>query len=71
MTRPTPAALERLLAAAAVIAGLVAWAIYFRAGLTLSHYDAKARAVSLAQKTIGSTWIERPNAMKLLPDAGE
>ena len=44
-----PTTVERrlpwLLAAAAALAGAAAWAVFLRAGLVLSHYDAKAHLV--------------------------
>ena len=36
---------ERILGAVATLAGIVAWIVFFRADLVLSHYDAKAHLV--------------------------
>jgi hypothetical protein len=55
---------------------VTAWAIYLRAGLTLSHYDAKAHLV-VARRVIdsltpgwqqlGAVWLPLPHLIQLLP----
>ncbi|MBP1633930.1 MAG: hypothetical protein H6Q10_504 [Acidobacteria bacterium] len=64
------------LAAAALVAGLVAVAFYAEAGLTLSHYDAKAHLVVARRvldsltpgwKQIGAVWLPLPHLLNLLP----
>jgi hypothetical protein len=67
---------ERLLAAGAVAAGVVAWLAYLNAGLVLSHYDAKAHLV-VARRVIdnitpgwqqlGAVWLPLPHLIQLLP----
>jgi hypothetical protein len=67
---------ERLLALAAVGAGLIAWLAYLDAGLVLSHYDAKAHLV-VARRVIdnltpgwqqlGAVWLPLPHVIHLLP----
>lgn len=68
--------LPRLLAAAAVLAGIAAWVIYLREGLVLSHYDAKAHLVvsrrvidSLTPgwQQLGAVWLPLPHLIQLLP----
>ena len=69
-------ALPRVLAAVAAIAGLAAWAYYFRADLVLSHYDAKAHLVVARRvvdsitpgwQQIGAVWLPLPHLFNLLP----
>ncbi len=75
-----PTAVERrlpwLLAAAAALAGAAAWAVFFRAGLVLSHYDAKAHLVVARRvidnltpgwQQIGAVWLPLPHLIELLP----
>ena len=67
---------ERLLAAAATAAGVLAWLAYLNAGLVLSHYDAKAHLV-VARRVIdsitpgwqqlGAVWLPLPHLIQLLP----
>ena len=67
---------ERLLAAAATAAGVVAWLAYLNADLVLSHYDAKAHLV-VARRAIdnitpgwqqlGAVWLPLPHLIHLLP----
>ncbi|MGH9348256.1 MAG: hypothetical protein ACRD26_13440, partial [Vicinamibacterales bacterium] len=66
----------RLLALAATLAGLVAWAVHFQAGLVLSHYDAKAHLVVARRvvdnltpgwQQIGAVWLPLPHLLNLLP----
>ncbi len=45
--------IARTLAVAATAAGLIAWIVFLRAGLVLSHYDAKAHLV-VARRVIDS-----------------
>ena len=68
--------LPRLLAAVAAVAGIVAWAIFFRADLVLSHYDAKAHLVVARRvfdnltpgwQQIGAVWLPLPHLLNLLP----
>jgi len=63
-------------ALAAAIAGVAAWVIYFRAGLVLSHYDAKAHLVVARRvfdnltpgwQQIGAVWLPLPHLVNLLP----
>lgn len=67
---------ERLLGAAAAAAGIVAWIIFFRADLVLSHYDAKAHLVVARRvidsltpgwQQIGAVWLPLPHLLQLLP----
>lgn len=69
---PVPA----VLAAVAAAAGLVAWIIFFRAGLVLSHYDAKAHLVVARRvfdnltpgwQQIGAVWLPLPHLIAILP----
>ena len=67
---------ERLLAATAAIAGTVAWVLFLRADLVLSHYDAKAHLV-VARRVIdnltpgwqqfGAVWLPLPHLLQFLP----
>lgn len=68
--------LERLLAAAAVLVGAAAWMFYLRAGLVLSHYDAKAHLVVARRmidsltpgwRQIGGVWLPLPHLLQALP----
>src|SRR5690349_11976929 len=70
------ARVDRVLAAAAIAAGIVAWTFYFRAGLVLSHYDAKAHLVVARRiidnitpgwQQIGAVWLPLPHLINLLP----
>jgi len=69
-------ALPLLLAAAAAIVGCAAWAVFFRQGLVLSHYDAKAHLVVARRvldnltpgwQQIGAVWLPLPHLVDLLP----
>jgi len=75
-----PTTVERrlswLLAAAAALAGAAAWAVFFRAGLVLSHYDAKAHLVVARRvidnltpgwQQIGAVWLPLPHLIEILP----
>ena len=68
--------LPRLLAVVAAVAGGVAWVIFSRAGLVLSHYDAKAHLVVARRvfdnltpgwQQIGAVWLPLPHLIDLLP----
>jgi hypothetical protein len=70
------ARIERLLAAAAILAGTIAWIVYSRADLVLSHYDAKAHLVVSRRiidnltpgwQQIGAVWLPLPHLLNLLP----
>lgn len=63
-------------AAAALVAGCAAVWVYANAGLTLSHYDAKAHLVVARRvldsltpgwKQIGAVWLPLPHLLNLLP----
>jgi hypothetical protein len=65
-----------LLAAASALAGAAAWAVFFRAGLVLSHYDAKAHLVVARRvidnltpgwQQIGAVWLPLPHLIEMLP----
>src|SRR5688572_14075354 len=68
--------LPRLLAAAALLAGVAAWIVWVREGLVLSHYDAKAHLV-VARRVIdsltpgwqqlGAVWLPFPHLIQLFP----
>ncbi len=66
----------RLIGLSAVVAGTLAAFWYARAGLTLSHYDAKAHLVVARRvidsltpgwKQIGAVWLPLPHVINLLP----
>jgi hypothetical protein len=72
----TTAHTERLLAAAAVLAGVAAWIFYLQEGLVLSHYDAKAHlvvsrrvidSITPGWQQIGAVWLPLPHLIHLLP----
>ncbi len=65
-----------MLAAAAIAAGGAAWIYYFREGLVLSHYDAKAHLVVARRvidsitpgwQQVGAVWLPLPHLIQLLP----
>ncbi len=67
---------ERLLAAVALLAGLVAWLYYLNEGLVLAHYDAKAHLVVARRvidsltpgwRQIGAVWLPLPHLLQILP----
>jgi hypothetical protein len=71
-----PSALPVQLAAAAAIVGSAAWVVFFRQGLVLSHYDAKAHLVVARRvfdnltpgwQQIGAVWLPLPHLLDLLP----
>src|SRR5215208_1332728 len=68
--------LPRLLAAAAAVVGSFAWVVFFRQGLVLSHYDAKAHLVVARRvidnltpgwQQIGAVWLPLPHVINVLP----
>jgi hypothetical protein len=68
--------LATTLAVAALGLGAAAAVFYYRAGLTLSHYDAKAHLVVARRvldsltpgwKQIGAVWLPLPHVINLLP----
>ena len=68
--------LPRLLAAAAAFAGTAAWMVFFRNGLVLSHYDAKAHLVVARRvfdnltpgwQQIGAVWLPLPHLIEVVP----
>jgi hypothetical protein len=71
-----PSALPLRLAAAAAIVGGAAWVVFFRQGLVLSHYDAKAHLVVARRvfdnltpgwQQIGAVWLPLPHILDVLP----
>jgi hypothetical protein len=70
------AALPSQLAAAAALVASAAWVLFFRQGLVLSHYDAKAHLVVARRvfdnltpgwQQIGAVWLPLPHLIDLLP----
>src|SRR5262245_44698807 len=68
--------LPRMLAALAALSGSAAWVVFFRQGLVLSHYDAKAHLVVARRvfdnltpgwQQIGAVWLPLPHLLDLLP----
>ena len=68
--------LPRVLAALAALSGGAAWVIFFRQGLVLSHYDAKAHLVVARRafdnltpgwQQIGAVWLPLPHILDMLP----
>src|SRR5689334_3181838 len=68
--------LPRVLAALAALSGGAAWIVFFRNGLVLSHYDAKAHLVVARRvfdnmtpgwQQIGAVWLPLPHLIELLP----
>src|SRR6266850_2791693 len=73
---PRASNLPRFLACAAALVGAAAWVVFFRAGLVLSHYDAKAHLVVARRvfdnltpgwQQIGAVWLPLPHLIDLLP----
>jgi hypothetical protein len=69
-------ALPRLLGLSAALVGAGAWIIFFRSGLVLSHYDARAHLVVARRvfdnltpgwQQIGAVWLPLPHLIDLLP----
>jgi hypothetical protein len=68
--------LSRALGAVAALLGMVAAAVYWSAGLSLSHYDAKAHLVVARRildsltpswEQIGAVWLPLPHVLNALP----
>ena len=68
--------LSRALGAVAALLGTVAAAVYWSAGLSLSHYDAKAHLVVARRildsltpswEQIGAVWLPLPHVLNALP----
>jgi hypothetical protein len=68
--------LPRMLAVVAALSGSAAWVVFFRQGLVLSHYDAKAHLVVARRvidnltpgwQQIGAVWLPLPHMLDLLP----
>jgi hypothetical protein len=68
--------LARWLAAAAALAGVAAWIVFFQTDLVLSHYDAKAHLVVSRRvfdnltpgwQQIGAVWLPLPHLLNLFP----
>lgn len=73
---PTFDSLSRIYGGLAAILGTFAAAVYWRAGLTLSHYDAKAHLVVARRildsltpswEQIGAVWLPLPHLLNALP----
>ena len=71
-----PPALPRVLAAAAALTGAAAWIVFYRRGLVLSHYDAKAHLVVARRvfdnltpgwQQIGAVWLPLPHLIDVGP----
>ena len=71
-----PSMLPMQLATAAALAGSAAWVVFFRQGLVLSHYDAKAHLVVARRvfdnltpgwQQIGAVWLPLPHILDMLP----
>src|SRR5436853_7834556 len=68
--------LPQMLAAAAALAGIAGWLVFFRSGLVLSHYDAKAHLVVARRvfdnltpgwQQVGAVWLPLPHLIDLVP----
>jgi hypothetical protein len=68
--------IARVLAAAATAAAAIAWLVYLRADLVLSHYDARAHLVVARRiidsltpgwQQIGAVWLPLPHLLQALP----
>jgi len=68
--------LPHVLAALAALSGSAAWVVFFRQGLVLSHYDAKAHLVVARRvfdnltpgwQQIGAVWLPLPHLLDMLP----
>ena len=73
---PSFDSLSRVVGALAAILGTFAAAVYWRAGLSLSHYDAKAHLVVARRifdsltpswEQIGAVWLPLPHVLNALP----
>jgi hypothetical protein len=76
ISRDSAPNLPRLLAVLAALSGSAAWVVFFRQGLVLSHYDAKAHLVVARRvldnltpgwQQIGAVWLPLPHLLDLLP----
>jgi len=76
LSGPTPTRIERWLALGTAVAAAIAWIVWQRAGLVLSHYDAKAHLVVARRvidnltpgwQQIGAVWLPLPHLINLLP----
>ena len=76
ISRDSASNLPRMLAGFAALAGGAAWVVFFRQGLVLSHYDAKAHLVVARRvfdnltpgwQQIGAVWLPLPHVLDLLP----
>src|SRR4051812_25105177 len=68
--------LPTLLASLAALVGGIGWVVFFRAGLVLSHYDAKAHLVVARRvldnltpgwQQIGAVWLPLPHLIEIVP----
>jgi hypothetical protein len=68
--------IARALAAAATAAAAAAWIVFFRAGIVLSHYDAKAHLVVARRiidnvtpgwQQLGAVWLPLPHLINVFP----
>src|SRR5258705_9186013 len=68
--------LPRLLALGAALVGAAAWIVFFRRGLVLSHYDAKAHLVVARRvfdnltpgwQQLGAVWLPLPHLIDVVP----
>jgi hypothetical protein len=75
-TASSSRSIEYALATVAVIVALGAWVVYFRDGLVLSHYDAKAHLVVARRvidsltpgwRQLGAVWLPLPHLLQIFP----
>ena len=75
-TASSSRSIEYALATVAVIVALGAWVVYFRDGLVLSHYDAKAHLVVARRvidsltpgwRQLGAVWLPLPHLLQMFP----
>ena len=68
--------IARVLAAVASVSAFVAWLLYLRADLVLSHYDARAHLVVARRifdsltpgwQQIGAVWLPLPHLLQMVP----
>jgi hypothetical protein len=68
--------IARALGAAAAAAGIIAWIVFMRADLVLSHYDARAHLVVARRiidnitpgwQQVGAVWLPLPHLINALP----
>ena len=73
---PSFDALSRVLGGLAAILGTIAAAVYWRAGLSLSHYDARAHlvvarrifdSITPSWEQMGAVWLPLPHLLNALP----